>query len=287
MHNSQQALGEGRSGNGPSPNNQRPATSHGFLVLLDQGGRVEYVNEAAARELGFEPAELLGRHIGEVFSFPPNAMTFEGQQPLEVTGQANLPAGQLPMDITVVPLSHSGGGRGTAVAARPHRELSLADDVAAALFRHAPIMMLIIGPEAAGKVIGEAIRCVHALEEGECGRSLFCKECRLRAVLTAALSSRKATLRAEVHLLLERADWEGETTFLVSTIPVRGPVGREVVLCAEDITERKRAEEEKERMQALLLHAQKMEAVGLLAGGIAHDFNNLLTVIQGNAELAL
>jgi two-component system cell cycle sensor histidine kinase/response regulator CckA len=60
-----------------------------------------------------------------------------------------------------------------------------------------------------------------------------------------------------------------------------------VLLCVgRDITERKRAEEEKKRLELQLAQAQKMESIGTLAGGIAHDFNNLLTGILGNVSLA-
>jgi len=53
-----------------------------------------------------------------------------------------------------------------------------------------------------------------------------------------------------------------------------------------DISERKRAEKEEDKLQAQLQQAQKMEAVGTLAGGIAHDFNNILSAVIGYTELA-
>jgi phosphoglycerate-specific signal transduction histidine kinase len=52
-----------------------------------------------------------------------------------------------------------------------------------------------------------------------------------------------------------------------------------------EIAERKRAEEEKETLQAQLIQSQKMEAIGTLAGGIAHDFKNSMQAISSYVQL--
>jgi PAS domain S-box-containing protein len=58
-----------------------------------------------------------------------------------------------------------------------------------------------------------------------------------------------------------------------------------IVSQISDITDQLRAESEKQHLEAQLMHAQKMEAIGTLAGGIAHDFNNILMGIQGYLSL--
>ena len=62
---------------------------------------------------------------------------------------------------------------------------------------------------------------------------------------------------------------------------------REWVGTCLDITERKRTEAEREKLEEQLRVSQKMEAIGSLAGGVAHDFNNLLSVILSYTEFAM
>ncbi len=76
---------------------------------------------------------------------------------------------------------------------------------------------------------------------------------------------------------------------LLHALPEKDDHGRIVGTRAMylDITARKQAEQETKRLEAALLQAQKMEAIGTLAGGIAHDFNNILSAVVGYAQISL
>ncbi len=131
------------------------------------------------------------------------------------------------------------------------------------------------GPTAAG------LKCHQVTHKSSTPCEDTEQPCPLRQVVAT-----KAAVTVE-HL---HEDAEGRAVAVeIRAAPILDEEGevKQVIETYRDITERKRAEEEKLAFERQVQHAQKLESLGLLAGGIAHDFNNLLMTILGNAELAL
>jgi len=78
---------------------------------------------------------------------------------------------------------------------------------------------------------------------------------------------------------------EVSVAYIVSSLVVKEKA--HLIIIGRDITVEKQLLGKNKRIEAQLLHVQKLESLGVLAGGIAHDFNNILLAILGNAELAL
>jgi hypothetical protein len=94
------------------------------------------------------------------------------------------------------------------------------------------------------------------------------------------------TLDAHAELLLTR--WDGKPIWLEwSNAVIESSAGPLILSLYRDVTERRRAEEERANLERQLQQSQKLETVGRLAGGVAHDFNNMLTVVNGYADLLL
>jgi PAS domain S-box-containing protein len=103
---------------------------------------------------------------------------------------------------------------------------------------------------------------------------------------------------AAANALRETGRWRGENIHdrrsgeaihvesSVSRLHAGDAIGPGVLAVIRDVTERKKAEQERALLEAQLREAQKLEAIGTLATGVAHDFNNILGTILINAELA-
>ncbi len=125
----------------------------------------------------------------------------------------------------------------------------------------------------------------------------YTREDMLRLGNIAGLYARHADRARVLEILLHRGVvWREEVPFvrkdgstydtLLSLTPVRFRGRPCLYAIVEDVTRRKRAERERQQLEAQLAQARKMEAVGRMTAGIAHDFGNLVEVLLGSAELA-
>ena len=129
--------------------------------------------------------------------------------------------------------------------------------------------------KSAEEILGRDDRTVFSPEAAELGMA---HDRRIMAARSVESCEDELVLATGEHILIQKTEgpaFDGQGNLI-------GIFG-----ISRDITSQKRAEEERAKLWAQLLQAQKMESVGRLAGGVAHDLNNLLTVINGYSDLLL
>lgn len=270
-------------------------------LLLDTAGRVQAANGACARALGTSAQELVGR---SVFDFlPPDVAERRRAWLAETvsTGQAihrDDADGPLRYDNLIYPIRDDDGlVKHVAVFARDITERRAAEQ---ALARSEQRYRTIVETAQEGiwlmdrdnrvTFVNDRMARLLGYEVADMtGRPLsdFLDD-ESRAHVQQQSERLRSQTSAQFEVRFRRRD-AGALWTLVSASSRFDETGSYVGalgMCT-DITDRRRAEQERQRLEQRIMQAQKLESLGVLAGGIAHDFNNLLQAILGHAELAL
>jgi PAS domain S-box-containing protein len=265
-------------------------TASEAVLWADCRGRLVHVNERACQWLGYAPDELRALHVWDVeVGAKREDWEASWQRPLDARTETTYRR----KDGTLVPVEVSArdlevGGRRLRVAFV--RDITESRAVLAALRRTQAAVDRARDPITWVRADGTIVYANDAF----CALLEYTREELLRLKIAdispsaAPWAERWRESRAHDTTRFERVHRtkSGREIPVEITISVMNFEG-EQYNCAytRDLTEQKRAEAERSRLEAQLLHAQKLESVGRLAGGVAHDFNNMLSVILGYAEL--
>jgi len=280
-----------------------------IIVVLDSQGRVSLINRRGCEVLGYSQQEILGKGWFELFI--PQRMRDAVRSAFD-----RLIAGELePDEYYENPVVTRTGQERTIAwhnavlrdeAGRIRATLSSGEDITkrlraekalretnetlTAVIHSSPLAILQLDANGAVQAWNEAAEQMFGWTEAEVlGQPLPIvpedRQDQFRSLLDVVLQGQSFS---GVELQRRRRDGTLVDVSIFSA-PLTDPDGRVfgIVSLLADITDRKRAEQQRRELDEKIQHAQKLESLGVLAGGIAHDFNNLLMGILGNAGLAL
>ncbi len=286
------------------------------VIATDSEGRVTFLNPVAERLTGWSLEEANGRPLSEIFRIA-NEKT---RQPLEdpvarvlregsVVGLANhtillsRDGGEIPIDDCAAPiLDDFGAMTGTVlvfqdVTDRRERESALRESE-----ERLRLSLLAanqgfwdLNVQTGESVVSAEYARMFGYDPGSfrettaAWRDRLHPDDREQAYRTYKdyIAGRRSDYRVEFRQRTASGDWKWVLSLGKILEWDRDGMPLRMMGTHTDIDERKQAEVDRLEMERRLLHAQKLESLGVLAGGIAHDFNNLLMAILGYADLAL
>lgn len=278
------------------------------VIATNAHGRVEIMNPVAEKLTGWKEHEARGKHLYRVF----NIVNEKTREPLKS-----------PLEWTISRRSSIGAGTAILIS-RDGAERPIADSGAPIYAPDGSIagVVLVFRDQSAERAAQVALQQSEALlaETGRIAKvggweydvetrelvwtdevyNIFEIEDTLSPTAEGALEFYSPECRPLIQEAFRRAVEEKEPFDVeVEIITARGNsrwanmIGNmdrsrnRIYGIFHDITERRQAEIEREKLSEQLLQSQKMEAIGQLAGGMAHDFNNMLGVVLGAAQLAI
>jgi PAS domain S-box-containing protein len=265
---------------------------------VDLQGRVTFVNPAATQMLGWTEQELLGQHQHPLIHHtradgnplpveecPIHRSVKEGESHQGADLFWRKDGTSFPIEYVSTPIRESGELVGAVVIFKDITERTRTEEQLLKLSQavvQSPVAIIITDPDGAIEYVNPKFTEISGYEPHEVlGRNpRLLKSGRTPSEVYQRLWATISSGQVWSGEIYNRQKC-GETYWQHATIsPIRNSAGivSHYMAFAENMTERKRLEEQ-------LRHAQKMEAIGLLAGGVAHDFNNILTVIMGFGEL--
>ncbi|MEA1927690.1 MAG: ATP-binding protein [Candidatus Auribacterota bacterium] len=187
-------------------------------------------------------------------------------------------------------------------------KIAASEEAFASIFENAPVAMLLLDRarrvhkinRQAGKIFaiteeppigrrfGEAVRCIHHLDDPDgCGFGDFCRNsCAVRRIVEEAYETGRARHQVEAVITSGAGSEERELFFLVSASFVNRPGDRELLVCVEDVTRRREAENRSLELREELFHVTRSSSMGELAAALAHEIKQPLTAILSNARAA-
>ena len=270
------------------------------IVTIDSHGRIETVNPAAEQMFGYTACEIVGRNINMLMPEPYRSQHDTYLAKYLATGRRQIigigrEVAGLRKDGTTFPMHLSVGefkvgetryftGTILDLSAQHAAEQRFEHEQALfrSIFQSLPDPLVICDTVDAIRLVNPSFTRVFGLTEpevlGESVVGLFERAEDARSFLGADPAPPAAPGKHQAARFRRKS---GEsfpaTTLQAAIVGSSGSKLGRLVLIHDASAEREQ--------EALLLQAQRMEAVGQLTGGVAHDFNNLLTVILGNLEL--